>query len=680
MKVKKIKFKKAKLFRLLAMSGTLAAIVATPIIVTSCGTNSSSNNGAGGGDNSGTGGSGGGSGSGGTSQTAVKPVFKNSITGSGELQSLLTSDATATRLQNNINKIVENDKAAVISNWSDIKTPEEQAKVNVTVTAKDWTNDKWGTEEYSAWSKDLPSMNTKEWKGDKAASKPMETAVDKLKITTNKDLKTYFNKPETIKQIALNAGIIMDNDKDTKIATLADSNLGFGIDGSLLIGIVVNDNTPAGPVGEASKEKMKVALNKEIAQETKMATKYVLKVPSDSIDFAPTLSFSGTYGNNQQIEPVDTSLTYTIKTLETQEKTFVMGSQKSSITLSDKAISEKDQIGLWTNVDDEGILKALGWLEASGSLTNKDSKHNDGEPIDSTLLNEKTIETDLGINPENETIFSVTVEMTTRDVNSDKYNGEYSLLVDVLEKNKTNDFGLNFKTYKIVTTPSTDKKAAFVPLQLKVPNAYIIDSELSTEANKKYDKVIDLTIGAASTEQQKASTNLLSEAFKLAGSGITGASTSDTNPYIQKNLENKTIMNSFQKSLVDQTTKSQGFSIINGLDLTFSSVEHRGNDVGQNNYISSYGKVVTFTYNLKKGFDWKKNNISKTISQQGKDSAHTKTFSLSNKNLAESKVSFGVNLAPAIDNTKPNNASVFNYYSNLTLDEYITELGGTPQK
>lgn len=312
-------------------------------------------------------------------------------------------------------------------------------------------------------------------------------------------------------------------------------------------------------------------------EERVTTTNYVLEIPASSIVFNPTLEISGTYGNKQEISKTDVVLTYKVESIQQVEKVFVgeQAETKKVASLAEKE-NQESQIGLWKTVTDDGILKAIGWLDNNKTLG---EEHQDGSDISVVDLKEDTIYADLGISKETDAIQGISINMATRNVEDSNFNGEYTIRVESFAKTKgDNDFSLKVNVYNVVGIKSTnDAKSNSTPLQINVPNAYIIDTTLDSG---KYMNITKEFFGNESFEM----------GWKESGNGV---------DILKKNLENVKIFKKFIQK-IEESSKLIKVPLYNGVIASYKSNQWTSaQDQG-------FKDTITFNLTLKKGFVFKK--------------------------------------------------------------------------
>ncbi|WPL39725.1 hypothetical protein [Malacoplasma iowae] len=537
---------KIKLLKTIGIIGCLGIVGATPVMLTSCKKKS-------------------------TSQSAtVTPQLKKSISGIGSLDEFITTSSKADDVNTNVKFVLNSNKESVIANW--VCIPEsEKNNISLDTSLVGWDNDNWGSMSFDEWNK-ANSPTTINWKG----SKEQANANEELEFKSNKELKEFLT--SNISQIVKNASIDISNKK----ASLANTDIKVAENGNLLIGVQVN--------------------NSETKRNTGGTTNYILSVPSSVINFNPTINVKAQYGSNQTTS-TDIVLTYEVTNSNIIDKTFdTSAANKNNIILEEKKSSNEDKIGLWKSVSDIGILKALGWLDDEKKLND----HIDGNGIDSELLNEDAIVSDLKIDGlTKEKLLGIEIEMNQRNVAESDYNGEYSILVSTTINGESNsDLNLNFNTYRIVAQKTAEKQSKL--LQANVPNAYIIDTSLDGNKFKNITK------------------EFFGTSFEM---GWQNTDSSSESTLLQKNLQNEKIFNKFIEK-IDQSSKTNEITLYNGVKISYKS--NMRNESQDNNY----KETITLNVELKKGFSFKKSfQITENkYNTQGKTSEVTFGISLGNNN------------------------------------------------
>ncbi|WPL37796.1 hypothetical protein [Malacoplasma iowae] len=567
---------KIKLLKTIGIIGCLGIVGATPVMLTSCKKKS-------------------------TSQSAtVTPQLKKSISGIGSLDEFITTSSKADDVNTNVKFVLNSNKESVIANW--VCIPEsEKNNISLDTSLVGWDNDNWGSMSFDEWNKTSNSTKV-DWKG----SKDTANSDEKLEFKSNKELRDFLN--TNIEKIAKNA----ISSLGTKKASLADADIKVDENGNLLVAIKAEDTTKTNIV--------------RTKRDVRTSTNYTLSIPSNVINFNPTINLKASFGNNQSTSE-EVVFTYTVTSTPLIKQTFVTNSDsKKTITLAEMATSDNDSIGLWKTVTDEGILKALGWLDSSKSL---DNEHVDGDGIDSTLLKEDTIISDLGIDGlTKEKLLGIQIEMKQRDVSKTDYNGEYNILVSTTLNNGQNtDLNLNFNTYKIVSQKSDNQTQH--PLQVNVPNAYIIDT---TVDGGKFMNITKTFFGNKSFEM---------------GWNENGSATE----ILRKNLQNQKIFNKFIEK-IDQSSKTQQIPLYNGVSISYKSNQVTdAQDEG-------FKDTITLTLTLNKGFAFKK---AFTLTANGNNKYNT--------NGKTSEVTFGISLS----NTENEKAIWKN--TSKTVEQLATSLG-----
>ncbi|WPL40206.1 hypothetical protein [Malacoplasma iowae] len=464
-------------------------------------------------------------------------ALKDDISFSGNINQILKGDTRADDVNGNLNKIFNTNKKELLKNPeyisdSDLETLKFSSQI------LNWNN--WGTQTFS------------EWKGN---SNPKEITYNKNEIInfeSKNQLKNYLEK---------NIVTIANDDPNAK---LADAEFSVDDSGDLLI-----------PITTTNVSKARLYSDNQNAEENKA----IIKIAPEKISFNPQIEISGSYGSNNQfkVETKSVSLECKITNLETVPIMFNSDvSYKKEITLEDKGTSE-NIINSWTNIKDEDIYKKIGWLKDNVSLAD----HIDGTDMDISMLNEEVVYSDLGISKSTDELLSVRIEFVngenSRNSTKDNYNGEYKIILESIDKTSNNSNGLNIKNYVVVSSISNNGNNT-TPLQVNVPDAYLLDTNLSD------GKVMNISkefFGGESFEI----------GFK------TTASAADF-VLLQRNLSNGTIFNRFIEK-IKQSATTKGLKISNGVILT----------IGPVNVVESmapYKNVITLNVSLKKGYTYKK--------------------------------------------------------------------------
>lgn len=475
------------------------------------------------------------------------PKLKTSLTGVGGLDQFIKSSSKANDVNKNLKDLLNSNKEILITNWEMIPK-DEQENIVLNPSFQNWTNDAWGSQTFDQWSTTASAQEV-EWKGIGETANSSEILI----FNSNSELKKFFS--DNIFKIARNS----IGDLGTKKVNLADADIKVDFNGNLLIPFFTDDSQV-------------MRLN----DGTRQINNYYLFVPSSNIKFNPIINLEAAYGQDNSISQ-EVSFIYTVTNAVEIESTFKEDviAKKNIITLDEKGNSS-NSIGLWERVSDVDILTKLGWLR---NVSDLGSNHVDGSAIDSTFLNEDLIISDLKIDGlTKEKLLGIEIEMNQREVSQADYNGEYNILVSTTLQNvQDTDLNLNFNTYKIVSQVNAD--GVHHPLQVNVPNAYILDTFLDAGKFKKIDLAF---FGEQSFEM----------GFKDFTSNTTGG--------IKANLEDDKISSKFINK-IDESYKSKGISFQNGVIVRYSSNTW---DANQDQY---FKETISLSVQLKKGFAFKSN-------------------------------------------------------------------------
>lgn len=475
------------------------------------------------------------------------PKLKTSLTGVGGLDQFIKNSSKANDVNKNLKDVLNSNKEILITNW-ELIPKDEQKNIVLNPSFQNWTNDVWGSQTFDQWSTTASAQKV-EWKGIGETANSSEILI----FNSNSELKKFFS--DNIFNIAKNS----IGDLGTKKVNLADADIKVDFDGNLLIPFFTDDSQV-------------MRLN----DGTRQIKNYYLFVPSSNIKFNPIINLEAAYGEDNSISQ-EVSFIYTVTNAVEIESTFKedVVTNKNIITLDEKGNSA-NSIGLWERVSDVDILTKLGWLRNVSDLGND---HVDGSAIDATLLNEDLIISDLKIDGlTKEKLLGIEIEMNQREVSQADYNGEYNILVSTTLQNvQDTDLNLNFNTYKIVSQVNEDGVGH--PLQVNVPNAYILDTFLDGGKFKK----IDLAF-------------FDNESFEMGFKDFS----SDTTGGIRANLEDNKISSKFINK-IDQSYKSKGISFQNGVIVRYSSNTW---DANQDTY---FKETISLSVQLKKGFAFKSN-------------------------------------------------------------------------
>lgn len=483
------------------------------------------------------------------------PELKTSLTGVGGLDQFIKNSSKANDVNKNLKDVLNSNKEILITNW-ELIPKDEQKNIVLNPSFQNWTNDAWGSQTFDQWSTTASAQKV-EWKGIGETANSSEILI----FNSNSELKKFFS--DNIFKIAKNS----IGDLGTKKVNLADADIKVDFNGNLLIPFFTDDSQV-------------MRLN----DGTRQITNYYLFVPSSNIKFNPTINLEAAYGQDNSISQ-EVSFIYTVTNAVEIESTFKEGvaTNKNIITLDEKENSS-NSIGLWERVSDVDILTKLGWLR---NVSDLGDNHVDGSGIDATFLNEDLIISDLKIDGlTKEKLLGIEIEMNQREVSQADYNGEYNILVSTTLQNvQDTDLNLNFNTYKIVS--QVNAGGVHHPLQVNVPNAYILDTFLDGGKFKKID--LDFFNG---------------QSFEMGFKDFS----SDTTNGIRANLMDNKISSKFINE-IDQSYKSKGISFQNGVIVRYSSNTW---DANQEQY---FKETISLSVQLKKGFAFK-SNFSISVSNE----------------------------------------------------------------
>lgn len=483
------------------------------------------------------------------------PKLKTSLTGVGGLDQFIKNSSKANDVNKNLKDVLNSNKEILITNW-ELIPKDEQENIVLNPSFQNWTNDAWGSQTFDQWSTTASAQKV-EWKGIGETANSSEILI----FNSNSELKKFFS--DNIFKIAKNS----IGDLGTKKVNLADADIKVDFDGNLLIPFFTDDSQV-------------MRLN----DGTRQINNYYLFVPSSNIKFNPIINLEAAYGQDNSISQ-EVSFIYTVTNAVEIESTFKedVATNKNIITLDEKENSA-NSIGLWERVSDVDILTKLGWLR---NVSDLGSNHVDGSGIDATFLNEDLIISDLKIDGlTKEKLLGIEIEMNQREVSQADYNGEYNILVSTTLQNvQDTDLNLNFNTYKIVS--QVNANGVHHPLQVNVPNAYILDTFLDAGKFKKIDLVF-----------------FDNQSFEMGFKDFS----SDTTSGIRANLQDNKISSKFINK-IDESYKSKGISFQNGVIVRYSSNTW---DANQDTF---FKETISLSVQLKKGFAFK-NNFSISVSNE----------------------------------------------------------------
>ncbi|EGZ30864.1 hypothetical protein [Malacoplasma iowae] len=521
------------------------------------------------------------------------PILKDNVSFTGNLSLILNGDGRQEDVNNNLNKIFNFNKKGLLKNPNSINESNlETLKFKSEIL--NWND--WGSETFDQWEQN---------------SSLQEIVYNKTEIInfeSKNQLKNYFEN---------NLSKILDNIPGAK---LADAEFGIDDSGHLLIPVITST--------------VDTKLNLFSSTEN-IDSKLILKIPPEKISFNPQISINGSYGPNDQfqIKSKNVSLVCKITNLDYVPITFTNESiDKKEITLDDKGVTN-NKVNLWENIQDEDIYKKLGWVKQTTTFDN----HVDGSDMDISMLDEDLIYNDLGLSKSTDELLSVRIEFIngdeSRNSTSDKYNGEYKIIIESIDKTSKDINGLKIKNYEVVSSINENNKSV-VPLQLNVPDAYLIDTNLD---GGKFMYITKEFFDNQSFEMGFKNNVAVAE-FVL----------------ILRNLRNGNIFNSFINKIRESALKKD-IKLSNGLVFTIGVV-------GVNQAMDQkYWNYVTLDSYLKKGFKFKK---PFNLETQNK----TKSYKYNTGGHPEN-VKFGMDLS-----TNKNEAAIWRNYDK-TADQLSNELG-----
>lgn len=521
------------------------------------------------------------------------PILKDNVSFTGNLSLILNGDGRQEDVNNNLNKIFNFNKKGLLKNPNSINESNlETLKFKSEIL--NWND--WGSETFDQWEQN---------------SSLQEIVYNKIEIInfeSKNQLKNYFEN---------NLSKILDNIPGAK---LADAEFGIDDSGHLLIPVITST--------------VDTKLNLFSSTEN-IDSKLILKIPPEKISFNPQISINGSYGPNDQfqIKSKNVSLVCKITNLDYVPITFTNESiDKKEITLDDKGVTN-NKVNLWENIQDEDIYKKLGWVKQTTTFDN----HVDGSDMDISMLDEDLIYNDLGLSKSTDELLGVRIEFIngdeSRNSTSDKYNGEYKIIIESIDKTSKDINGLKIKNYEVVSSINENNKSV-VPLQLNVPDAYLIDTNLD---GGKFMYITKEFFDNQSFEMGFKNNVAVAE-FVL----------------ILRNLRNGNIFNSFINKIRESALKKD-IKLSNGLVFTIGVV-------GVNQAMDQkYWNYVTLDSYLKKGFKFKK---PFNLETQNK----TKSYKYNTGEHPEN-VKFGMDLS-----TNKNEAAIWRNYDK-TADQLSNELG-----
>ncbi|KFB07857.1 hypothetical protein [Malacoplasma iowae] len=521
------------------------------------------------------------------------PILKDNVSFTGNLSLILNGDGRQEDVNNNLNKIFNFNKKGLLKNPNSINESNlETLKFKSEIL--NWND--WGSETFYQWEQ------------NSSLQEIVYNKTEVINFESKNQLKNYFEN---------NLSKILDNIPGAK---LADAEFGIDDSGHLLIPVITST--------------VDTKLNLFSSTEN-IDSKLILKIPPEKISFNPQISINGSYGPNDQfqIKSKNVSLVCKITNLDYVPITFTNESiDKKEITLDDKGVTN-NKVNLWENIQDEDIYKKLGWVKQTTTFDN----HVDGSDMDISMLDEDLIYNDLGLSKSTDELLSVRIEFIngdeSRNSTSDKYNGEYKIIIESIDKTSKDINGLKIKNYEVVSSINENNKSV-VPLQLNVPDAYLIDTNLD---GGKFMYITKEFFDNQSFEMGFKNNVAVAE-FVL----------------ILRNLRNGNIFNSFINKIRESALKKD-IKLSNGLVFTIGVV-------GVNQAMDQkYWNYVTLDSYLKKGFKFKK---PFNLETQNK----TKSYKYNTGGHPEN-VKFGMDLS-----TNKNEAAIWRNYDK-TADQLSNELG-----
>lgn len=521
------------------------------------------------------------------------PILKDNVSFTGNLSLILNGDGRQEDVNNNLNKIFNFNKKGLLKNPNSINESNlETLKFKSEIL--NWND--WGSETFYQWEQ------------NSSLQEIVYNKTEVINFESKNQLKNYFEN---------NLSKILDNIPGAK---LADAEFGIDDSGHLLIPVITST--------------VDTKLNLFSSTEN-IDSKLILKIPPEKISFNPQISINGSYGPNDQfqIKSKNVSLVCKITNLDYVPITFTNESiDKKEITLDDKGVTN-NKVNLWENIQDEDIYKKLGWVKQTTTFDN----HVDGSDMDISMLDEDLIYNDLGLSKSTDELLSVRIEFIngdeSRNSTSDKYNGEYKIIIESIDKTSKDINGLKIKNYEVVSSINENNKSV-VPLQLNVPDAYLIDTNLD---GGKFMYITKEFFDNQSFEMGFKNNVAVAE-FVL----------------ILRNLRNGNIFNSFINKIRESALKKD-IKLSNGLVFTIGVV-------GVNQAMDQkYWNYVTLDSYLKKGFKFKK---PFNLETQNK----TKSYKYNTGGHPEN-VKFGMDLS-----TNKNEAAIWRNYVK-TADQLSNELG-----
>ncbi|KFB07871.1 hypothetical protein [Malacoplasma iowae] len=472
------------------------------------------------------------------------PVLKDNITFSGSINQLIKTDGRSDDVNNNLNAIFNNNKKAIIKNYDKVNQTDFQS-LKITSEILNWNN--WGDQTFDQW-------------------KQQEQQIEEVVYSDEQNI-VFQSKDQLKNYLETNITTILKNKPEAKLAA---ADFGVNDAGDILI--------PVTTISTPATARMYSAFSNP--ESTTTSDKLILKISPNKITFTPQIKISGTYGDNHtQIESKDVSFECKITNVEIKPITFKGdAANKKEVTLKDKGIKD-NTIELYDVIKDENIYKALGWLDENSNL----GEHLDGSDMDISLLNEEIIYNDLGLNKETDELLGIKLQFIngneSRKVDHEKYNGEYKIIIESIDKTTTDDINLKINNYEIMSSSNQEARQN-APLQVLVPNAYLLDTTLE---ENKFMYISGSFFGNKSFEMGFKTTN-----------------SDNATTLIDNNLKNQKIYKNFMKRIIE-AANGKNIKLFNGVTFKYK------NTTWNSSMVATYGNVINLDVTLKKGFAFKNN-------------------------------------------------------------------------
>lgn len=568
------KFKKIKLLKTLTLLGTLGVVVTTPIIITSCSSNSN-NTESGGIEGPGSGDSGEDTSK---PQENIKPELKKTYKINGGLTTIGGKTGNKSEIQKNLNEIVNDDKSIVVKNFNNIPE-EEQKKLEISLEVTAGNDDKWGKQNFKTWSTGIEESNKKNWNGSKSTINQNE----KISINSKEELKMFIS--ENIVQISKNTGISVDNNT----IKLADVELSIDDEqNKILIGL------------ELSNQMELYSFKNAIIENN---NKYILQIPDNNIDLNIPANITAKNGNQKTTGKI--SFQYSIQHIIEEKK----------LELSDIQLPQKNGDELYKKITNDDIINQLKWNKEEISTKDEDILEEDSDFITFDKLNKQKVISDLGLT-KNEDLLAIKITMEQRNPSENNFNGEYKIEAEVMNKN--NSDSLSFKTYKYYKNiEEKEKTKSYTPFQLQVPNAYILDTvtsesleldEPQAETDPNIYRYIDQSF--ITTPFVMGSKNVTSKSNNIEETQQTKA--------IKQNLQQEKTFKRFIDT-IEKQQKTLNKMIFNGITFTFEDAKKH------NAMTNGFKTVISLNIQLKKGFYFK-NSFTKNENKYNTQDRNSKVL------------------------------------------------------